>query len=106
RIAADSLGSRERFHEDRGGEVAQQVRGIEAPLMPGVVAIPSVGIAMSEALLVKWHKQPGDAVAADEAVAEIETDKATMDLESPVAGRLGPHLVEPGETVAVGTVIV
>src|SRR5262249_58823871 len=74
--------------------------------MTGVVAIPSVGIAMTEALLVRWFKEPGDAVAADEPVAEIETDKATMDLESPVAGRLGPHLVEPGEIVAVGTVIV
>jgi pyruvate dehydrogenase E2 component (dihydrolipoyllysine-residue acetyltransferase) len=74
--------------------------------MPGAVAIPSVGIAMTEALLVKWHKQPGEEVAADEPVAEIETDKATMDLESPVAGRLGPHLAEPGQTVAVGTVIV
>ena len=60
------------------------------------VAIPSIGIAMEEALLVKWHKQPGDEVAADEPVAEIETDKATMDLESPVAGRLGPTPVRAG----------
>jgi pyruvate dehydrogenase E2 component (dihydrolipoamide acetyltransferase) len=74
--------------------------------MTDVVAIPSVGIAMTEALLVKWLKEPGDEVAADEPVAEIETDKATMDLESPVGGRLGPHLAEPGEMVAVGTVIV
>jgi pyruvate dehydrogenase E2 component (dihydrolipoamide acetyltransferase) len=70
------------------------------------VAIPSIGIAMEEALLVKWLKQPGDQVAAAEAIAEIETDKATMDLESPVAGRLGPHLFEPGTIVPVGTVIV
>src|SRR6266536_238962 len=70
------------------------------------IAIPSVGIAMTEALLVKWLKEPGDEVAAAEAVAEIETNKATMDLESPVAGRLGPHLAEPGAIVPVGTVIV
>ena len=70
------------------------------------VAIPSIGIAMEEALLVKWHKDPGDEVAVAEPVAEIETDKATMDLESPVAGRLGPHLFEPGAVVPVGTVIV
>lgn len=70
------------------------------------IAIPSVGIAMEEALLVKWHKQPGDEVSAAEPVAEIETDKATMDLESPVPGRLGPHLFEPGAIVPVGTVIV
>jgi pyruvate dehydrogenase E2 component (dihydrolipoamide acetyltransferase) len=70
------------------------------------VAIPSIGVAMEEALLVKWHKQPGDEVAQDEPVAEIETDKATMDLESPVAGVLGSHLFEEGAIVAVGTVIV
>ena len=70
------------------------------------IAIPSLGIAMEEALLVKWHRQPGDEVAANDPVAEIETDKATMDLESPVAGRLGPHLFGPGATVPVGVVIV
>jgi pyruvate dehydrogenase E2 component (dihydrolipoamide acetyltransferase) len=69
------------------------------------IVIPSVGIAMEEALVVKWLKEPGDEVAADEPVAEIETDKATMDLVSPVAGRLGPHLAEPGAVVAVGTVV-
>jgi pyruvate dehydrogenase E2 component (dihydrolipoamide acetyltransferase) len=70
------------------------------------IAIPSIGIAMEEALLIKWLKQPGDDVAVAEPVAEIETDKATMDLESPAAGRLGPHLFEPGAIVPVGTVIV
>ena len=70
------------------------------------ITIPSVGIAMTEALLVKWLKEPGDDVTAGEAVAEIETDKATMELESPVAGRLGSHLAEPGAIVPVGTVVV
>lgn len=70
------------------------------------IVIPSIGVAMTEALLVQWLKQPGDEVSAGEAVAEIETDKSTMDLESPVAGRLGPHLFEEGETIPVGTVIV
>jgi len=70
------------------------------------ILIPSVGIAMEEALMVKWLKQPGDAVAVDEPVAEIETDKTTMDIVSPVAGTLGPHLVEPGAILAVGTAIV
>ena len=70
------------------------------------VAIPSVGVAMEEALLVKWLKQPGDGVAANEPVAEIETDKASMELESPVAGLLGRHLFAEGAIVPVGTVIV
>jgi pyruvate dehydrogenase E2 component (dihydrolipoamide acetyltransferase) len=69
------------------------------------IAIPSIGIAMTEALLLKWLKEPGDEVAQSEPVAEIETDKATMELESPIAGRLGPHLAEAGAILAVGTVI-
>jgi pyruvate dehydrogenase E2 component (dihydrolipoamide acetyltransferase) len=70
------------------------------------IVIPSIGVAMTEALLAQWLKRPGDEVSAGDAVAEIETDKSTMDLESPVAGRLGPHLFEEGETIPVGTVIV
>ena len=50
------------------------------------VTIPSVGIAMSDALLIRWLKEAGDEVAEGEAVVEIETDKTTMLLESPVAG--------------------
>ena len=69
------------------------------------IFIPSIGVAMEEALLVKWLKQPGDRVAVDEAVAEIETDKTGMDLNSPVAGILGPHLVEEGAIIPVGTAI-
>jgi pyruvate dehydrogenase E2 component (dihydrolipoamide acetyltransferase) len=70
------------------------------------IVIPSAGIAMEEAMVVKWHKEPGDSVAADEPVAEIETDKATMDVVSPVSGRLGPHLAQPGDVVPVGRAIV
>ncbi len=69
------------------------------------IFIPSIGIAMEEALLIRWLKQPGDEVAAEEAVAEIETDKAAMDLTSPVSGKMGPHLFEPGATIPVGTTI-
>jgi pyruvate dehydrogenase E2 component (dihydrolipoamide acetyltransferase) len=69
------------------------------------IVIPSVGIAMEEALLVRWLKQPGDEVAADEGVAEIETDKATMEVKSPAAGILGVPLVEVGVAIPVGTVI-
>jgi pyruvate dehydrogenase E2 component (dihydrolipoamide acetyltransferase) len=61
---------------------------------------------MSDALLIRWLKEAGDEVAEGEAVVEIETDKTTMLLVSPVAGRLGPHLFEPDAIVPVGTVIV
>ncbi len=70
------------------------------------ITIPSVGIAMEEALVLRWLKEPGDAVAVDDPIAEIETDKATMEIVSPVAGTLGAHLVEPGAIVAVGVAIV
>jgi pyruvate dehydrogenase E2 component (dihydrolipoamide acetyltransferase) len=70
------------------------------------IVIPAVGIAMEEALLVKWHKRPGDAILTDEVVAEIETDKAVMELTSPVSGTLGPQLFEEGAIIPVGTVVV
>ncbi len=70
------------------------------------VVIPAAGIAMEEALVVKWLKEPGDPVEVDDVIAEIETDKATMDILSPAAGTLGDHLFEPGSIVPVGAVIV
>ena len=70
------------------------------------VTIPSVGMAMTEAVLNVWLKNPGDSVAAGETLAEIETDKSVLDLESPSDGLLGQHLVPAGATVPVGQVIV
>jgi pyruvate dehydrogenase E2 component (dihydrolipoamide acetyltransferase) len=70
------------------------------------VTIPSVGMAMTEAVLNTWFKNPGDSVAAGEAIAEIETDKSSLDVESPSDGVLGRHLVSAGSTVPVGQVIV
>ena len=70
------------------------------------VAIPSVGMAMTEAVINVWLKNPGDSVAAGETLAEIETDKSTLELESPSDGLLGRHLVPAGATVPVGQVIV
>ncbi len=70
------------------------------------ITIPSLGVGMTDALLVRWLKLPGDVVEQDEPVAEIETDKTTMDLISPSGGRLGPHLHEPGAIIPVGDVVV
>lgn len=70
------------------------------------VTIPSVGMAMTEAVLNAWLKDPGDRVIAGEAIAEIETDKSSLDLESPSDGVLGRHLVSAGASVPVGQVIV
>ena len=65
------------------------------------VTIPAVGMAMTEALLAAWLKQPGDVVCAGEPIAEIETDKATMELESPADGVLGEHLFAAGSMVPI-----
>ena len=61
---------------------------------------------MDEGTLSRWLKQPGDAVAAGDAIAEIETDKAAVELESPVDGVLGRHLVAEGATALVGQALV
>jgi len=68
--------------------------------------MPEIGVSMDEGTLVRWLKQPGDAVAAGEAIAEIETDKAAVELESPSEGLLGRHLVAEGATALVGQALV
>src|SRR5581483_7620694 len=80
----------------------------QPPWMRGLVqdvTIPSLGMAMTGAILTRWYKQPGDAVTAGEAIAEIETDKSAVDLESPADGVLGPHLVAEGDEVPVGATV-
>jgi 2-oxoglutarate dehydrogenase E2 component (dihydrolipoamide succinyltransferase) len=67
--------------------------------------IPSVGESVTEALISHWLKSEGDAVAKDEPVAELETDKVTVELPSPVAGVLVSIARQEGETVSVGDVI-
>jgi len=68
------------------------------------VRIPSLGESVSEGVIARWLKQNGDAVAADEVLFELETDKATMEIAAEVAGRL--EILKPeGTTVEVGTVV-
>jgi pyruvate dehydrogenase E2 component (dihydrolipoamide acetyltransferase) len=69
------------------------------------VTIPALGMAMTGAVLTRWYKAPGETVAAGEAIAEIETDKSAVDLESPADGVLGPHLVAEGDEVPIGTAV-
>jgi pyruvate dehydrogenase E2 component (dihydrolipoamide acetyltransferase) len=69
------------------------------------VTIPALGMAMTEAVLTRWYKKPGETVAAGEAIAEIETDKSAVDLESPADGVLGPHLVDEGDEVPIGAAV-
>ncbi len=69
------------------------------------VTIPALGMAMTGAVLTRWYKEPGETVAAGEAIAEIETDKSAVDLESPADGVLGPHLVAEGDEVPIGAAV-
>jgi 2-oxoglutarate dehydrogenase E2 component (dihydrolipoamide succinyltransferase) len=69
------------------------------------VKVPALGESITEATLGAWLKRPGDAVALDEPVASLETDKVSVDVPSPVAGVFGDALVAEGETVNVGAVI-
>jgi 2-oxoglutarate dehydrogenase E2 component (dihydrolipoamide succinyltransferase) len=69
------------------------------------VAVPALGESIAEGTLANWLKQPGDSVAADEAIAELETDKVSVEVPSPVAGVLAEQLVKAGDNVAVGAVI-
>jgi 2-oxoglutarate dehydrogenase E2 component (dihydrolipoamide succinyltransferase) len=69
------------------------------------LVVPALGESITEAVVSVWLKQVGDAVAADEPVAELETDKVTVQLPSPVAGVLAAQAVPVGATVKVGDVI-
>src|SRR5262245_31013354 len=67
--------------------------------------MPQMGISVAEGTIVEWRKRAGDWVEADEPVWDVSTDKVDVEIPSPAAGRLGRILVEPGETVDVGTVL-
>jgi 2-oxoglutarate dehydrogenase E2 component (dihydrolipoamide succinyltransferase) len=69
------------------------------------VAVPALGESITEGTLAQWLKKPGEAVAADEPIATLETDKVSVDVPSPSAGVLSEALVKEGDTVAVGAVI-
>jgi 2-oxoglutarate dehydrogenase E2 component (dihydrolipoamide succinyltransferase) len=73
--------------------------------MPTDVKVPALGESITEATLGQGLKAPGDAVAADEPIASLETDKVAVEVNAPVAGTLAEQLVKEGDTVAVGAVI-
>ena len=70
--------------------------------MPHDVIMPALGMAQDEGLIVAWLKQPGEAVAEGEALMEVETDKATMEVEAQASGYLTDVRAGAGESVPVG----
>ena len=69
------------------------------------ILVPTLGESITEATLGEWLKQPGDAVAVDEPIASLETDKVSVEVPSPVAGTMGEHAVKVGDTVLVGAML-
>src|SRR5687768_6882421 len=69
------------------------------------VKVPALGESITEGTLAQWLKKPGEAVAADEPIASLETDKVTVEVPSPAAGVLAETLVNEGDTIEVGAVI-
>lgn len=67
--------------------------------MPVELRVPTLGESVSEATVATWFKKPGDTVAVDEMLCELETDKVTVEVPSPVAGKLAEILAPEGETV-------
>ena len=73
--------------------------------MPAQIKMPQQSDTMTEGTVVKWMKKEGDKIKSGETVAEIETDKAVMEMESFDAGTLAAILVQEGQKVPVGTVL-
>ncbi|MFA8443237.1 2-oxoglutarate dehydrogenase complex dihydrolipoyllysine-residue succinyltransferase [Yoonia sp.] len=69
------------------------------------VRVPTLGESVTEATVATWFKQPGDAVAVDEMLCELETDKVTVEVPSPIAGTLSEIVAAEGETVGVDALL-
>src|SRR5438045_6522322 len=66
------------------------------------IRVPTLGESVTEATIGRWFKKAGDAVAVDEPLVELETDKVTIEVPAPSAGTLGDIVAKDGETVAGG----
>ena len=67
------------------------------------VVMPQMGVSVAEGTIIEWTKRPGDWVERDETVCLVTTDKIDVEIPSPASGRLERILIEPGDTVDVGT---
>ena len=69
------------------------------------VRVPQLPESVADATLVTWHKKPGDAVARDENLADLETDKVVLEVPAPISGILRELKVEAGATVTSGVLL-
>nr|MDJ0936117.1 dihydrolipoamide succinyltransferase [Kiloniellales bacterium] len=73
--------------------------------MASDILVPTLGESVSEATVAQWLKQPGEPVALDEPVVELETDKVTLEVNAAEAGVLSEIVVEAGANVEVGALL-
>src|ERR1043166_497845 len=69
------------------------------------IKVPAMGESVTEATVARWFKKEGDAVARDEPILELETDKVTVEVPAPADGAIESIAVKEGSTVQVGTVL-
>src|ERR1044071_4499399 len=69
------------------------------------IRVPTLGESVTEATIGRWFKKTGEAVAVDEPLVELETDKVTIEVPAPSAGVLGEIAAKDGDTVAVGALL-
>ena len=69
------------------------------------IRVPTLGESVTEATVATWFKKPGEAVAVDEMLCELETDKVTVEVPSPAAGTLADIVAGEGETVGVDALL-
>src|SRR5258705_11765375 len=98
------------FDQDRHGVLGRPpwwrmpAEGIGETTMTEI-PVPTLGESVTEATIGRWFKKPGDAVAVDEPLVELETDKVTIEVPAPSAGTLGEIAAKDGETVAGGALL-
>ena len=71
-----------------------------------VIKVPDIGEGIAEVELVEWHVKPGDAVAEEQTLADVMTDKATVEIPAPIAGKVLAIAGKPGDTIAVGSELI
>src|SRR6266566_8115309 len=79
--------------------------GGEGILIMVDIRVPTLGESVTEATIGRWFKKPGEAVAVDEPLVELETDKVTIEVPAPAAGVLADIAAKDGDTVAVGALL-
>src|SRR3954468_3839641 len=71
-----------------------------------VIRTPDIGEGIAEVELVAWHVKPGDEVKEDQVLADVMTDKATVEIPSPVNGKVSELMAEVGKAISVGAVLI